>query len=73
LSTSTPRARRIAFPDAISTVHTQGTYAANGRGTNPTSTTSDGIFADSLSSELVTPSGSVAGGYAATFQVGIAI
>jgi protocatechuate 3,4-dioxygenase beta subunit len=67
------KASQIAFPDAISnTVHTQAAYAANGRGTNPTSTTSDGIFADSLSSELVTPTGSVAGGYEATFQVGIA-
>jgi hypothetical protein len=29
------------------------------------------IFADSLSSELVTPTGTAASGYAATFQVGI--
>jgi hypothetical protein len=31
----------------------------------------DGIFSDSLSSEIVTPTGSVNGGYAATFQVAI--
>jgi hypothetical protein len=31
----------------------------------------DGIFADSLSSELITPAGSPASGYSATFQVGI--
>jgi hypothetical protein len=31
----------------------------------------DGIFADSLSAELVTPSGSPSSGYAATFQIGI--
>jgi hypothetical protein len=34
---------------------------------------SDGIFTDSLSSELVVPSGSAASGYAATFQIGIAV
>jgi len=33
------------------------------------SNAADGIFADSLAAELVTPSGDPAGGYAATFQV----
>jgi hypothetical protein len=37
------------------------------------SNASDGIFADSLSSELITPAGSTASGYAATFQVGVAV
>jgi hypothetical protein len=32
---------------------------------------SDGIFADSLSSEIVTPVGTPASGYTATFQIGI--
>jgi len=63
---------QIAFPESINnTVHTSGVYAT--RGTNPMSNQSDGIFSDSLSSELVTPTGSAAGGYAATFQVGIAV
>lgn len=63
---------QIAFAEAISrAVHTSGVYAA--RGTNPTSNAADGIFADSLSAELVTPAGSVSGGYTATFQVGIAV
>jgi hypothetical protein len=53
-------------------VHTSGVYAAGG-GTNPTSNASDGIFADSLTSELVTPTGAVTTGYAATFQVGISV
>jgi hypothetical protein len=35
--------------------------------------TRDGIFADSLSSEIVTPVGSASGGYAATFQVAISV
>jgi hypothetical protein len=33
----------------------------------------NGIFADSLSAELVTPVGSVAAGYTASFQFGIAV
>jgi hypothetical protein len=35
------------------------------------SNASDNIFADSLASELVTPTGTIAGGYAATFQIGV--
>jgi protocatechuate 3,4-dioxygenase beta subunit len=42
------------------------------RGIQTTDSGGDGIFADSLSSELVTPTGDPSGGYAATFQVGIA-
>jgi protocatechuate 3,4-dioxygenase beta subunit len=61
---------QIAFPETVNnTVHTNGAYAS--RGTNPMSNTADGIFADSLSSELVTPTGSVSSGYAATFQVAV--
>lgn len=63
---------QIAFPESINNeVHTSGVYAS--RGTNPTSNASDGIFADSLASELVTPSGSVNTGYSATFQVAISV
>ena len=61
---------QIAFPESINnTVHANGVYAS--RGSNPMSNQADGIFADSLSSEIVTPTGSVGAGYAATFQVGI--
>jgi protocatechuate 3,4-dioxygenase beta subunit len=61
---------QIAFPESVNnTVHASGVYAS--RGTNPISNLSDGIFSDSLSSEIVTPTGSVNGGYAAAFQVGI--
>jgi protocatechuate 3,4-dioxygenase beta subunit len=61
---------QIAFPETINnTVHASGVYAS--RGTNPMSNLADGIFSDSLSSEIVTPTGSVSGGYAATFQVAI--
>ena len=63
---------QIAFPESVNnTVHISGAYAS--RGTNPMSNLSDGIFADSLSSELVTPAGSTASGYTATVQVGISI
>ena len=63
---------QIAFPESLNnTVHASGVYAS--RGTNPMSNLADGIFADSLSSEIVTPSGSVSAGYAATFQVGVSV
>ena len=41
--------------------------------TNPIANASDGIFADSLSSELVTPTGDPASGYSANVQVAIAL
>ena len=63
---------QIAFPESVNaTVYRSGVYAS--RGTNPTSNTSDMVFSDSLSSELVTPTGDPASGYAATFQVGVAL
>jgi protocatechuate 3,4-dioxygenase beta subunit len=63
---------QIAFPESVNNVvHTSGVYAS--RGGNPMSNASDGIFSDSLASELVTPTGSVAGGYAASFQLGVAV
>ena len=61
---------QLAFPETIdNSVHTSGAYAS--RGVNPMSNLADGIFADSLSSEIVTPTGSVNGGFNAAFQVGI--
>ena len=61
---------QMAFPETVNNaVHASGVYAS--RGTNPMTNLSDGIFSDSLSSEIVTPTGSASGGYAATFQVAI--
>jgi len=61
---------QMAFPETINnSVHTNGVYAS--RGANPMSNLSDGIFSDSLSPEIVTPTGSVTSGYNATFQVAI--
>ena len=63
---------QIAFPESInSTVYRTGVYAS--RGSNPTSNLVDGIFADSLSAELVTPSGDPTSGYAASCQVAISL
>lgn len=63
---------QIAFPESVdNTVHLSGAYAS--RGTNPMSNLSDGIFSDSLSAELVTPTGGAATGYSATIQLGISI
>ena len=63
---------QIAFPEAINNaVYATGAYAS--RGSNPLSNASDGIFADSLSSELTTPTGDATNGYVASFQVGVAV
>jgi protocatechuate 3,4-dioxygenase beta subunit len=67
---SSMKVTQIAFPESINnTVHAQGVYA--GRGVNPMTNSSDGIFADSLAAELVTPTGSVSGGYSVTFQIAV--
>ena len=63
---------QIAFPESVNnTVYRSGVYAS--RGSNPTSNLSDGIFADSLSAELVTPSGDAVNGYSASCQVGVSL
>ncbi len=63
---------QIAFPESVnSTVYRTGVYAS--RGSNPTSNLSDGTFADSLASELVTPSGDPTSGYTASCQVAVSI
>ena len=66
------KATQIAFPESINnTVYAQGVYAR--KGSNPMSNVSDGIFADSLTSELVTPSGSPSSGYTATYQINVTV
>ncbi len=63
---------QIAFPEAINgAVYASGVYAP--RGSNPIANQSDGIFADSLASELITPAGDPINGYAANCQVAIAL
>ena len=66
------KATQIAFPESVNnTVYASGVYAS--RGSNPMSNLSDGIFADSLPAELVTPTGSPAAGYTASCQVAISV
>ena len=66
------KATQIAFPESINNaVHAQGVYAR--RGVNPMSNAADGIFADSLTAELVTPTGSPSNGYSASFQIGVSV
>jgi protocatechuate 3,4-dioxygenase beta subunit len=63
---------QIAFPESINNaVHGSGAYAS--RGANPLTNLADGIFRDSLESELTTPTGNPASGYAAAFQIGVAV
>ena len=62
---------QIGFPETVNAeVYRSGVYAA--RGLNPTSNTGDMVFADSISQETATISGSPAGGYAATFTINVA-
>jgi protocatechuate 3,4-dioxygenase beta subunit len=63
---------QIAFPENVNAeVYASGVYAS--RGPNPTSNARDGIFSDSLASELATVSGSPANGYTAAFTVGVSL
>jgi protocatechuate 3,4-dioxygenase beta subunit len=72
LSGRSVKVTQIAFPETINNaVYATGAYAS--RGANPISNGSDGIFADSLSSELTTPTGDATSGYVASFQVGVAV
>ena len=69
---ATAKVTQIAFPEAINgVVYASGVYAP--RGSNPIANQSDGIFADSLASELITPAGDPTNGYAANCQVAIAL
>jgi len=63
---------QLAFPESVNNaVYGTGVYAS--RGTNPLSNTADGIFADSINSELATVTGDAASGLTATYRVGIAV
>ena len=63
---------QIAFPDATNAaVYGTGVYAS--RGSNPIRNAADGIFADSLASELASVSGDPASGRSASFTKGVAV
>lgn len=62
---------QIAFPESVNdAVYGTGVYSS--RGANPTKNTADGIFTDSINSELASVSGDAASGLTATFRVGVA-
>ena len=70
INNASVKVTQLAFPESVNNiVHAQGVYASRGR--NPLSNISDGIFADSLSAEITTPSGDPSTGYTALFVVGI--
>ena len=63
---------QMAFDESVNrAVYATGVYAS--RGANPTANASDMVFSDSLSSELITPTGSPTSGFSATFQVGVSL
>jgi protocatechuate 3,4-dioxygenase beta subunit len=63
---------QIAFPESTNAaIYGTGVYAS--RGANPTSNARDGIFADSIDSELATVVGDPASGYTATFRIAISV
>ncbi len=69
---SSVKVTQLAFPESTNAaVYATGVYAS--RGTNPTSNAGDGIFADSIGSELAAVSGDPAAGLTATFRVAIAV
>jgi protocatechuate 3,4-dioxygenase beta subunit len=69
---SSIKTTQIAFPETINaTVHGSAAYASQGQ--KPIANASDGNFADSLASELDTPTGNISSGYATTFQVAVSV
>ena len=61
---------QIAFPEGTTAaLYSTGVYAAKGQ--NPTTNSGDNVFADSLSAEMASVAGSPAGGYTATYTVGL--
>lgn len=61
---------QIAFPENVTAaVYASGVYVSKGQ--NTTSNAGDMVFADGVSNELATLSGSTASGYTATMQIGI--
>jgi protocatechuate 3,4-dioxygenase beta subunit len=63
---------QIAFPESTSAaVYATGVYAS--RGNNPTTNAQDNVFSDGFAPELVNPSGNPISGYAASFQVTLAL
>jgi protocatechuate 3,4-dioxygenase beta subunit len=64
---------QLAFPQAITeAVYDSTLYAARGQNTSVTSFAQDGVFSDGTSLQMVTITGDVDSGYAASIVMGIA-
>ncbi|MGC4091944.1 MAG: intradiol ring-cleavage dioxygenase [Polyangiaceae bacterium] len=65
---------QLAFPlDVTTAVYNSDLYKAHGQNTSVASNTADGIFSDGVQYELLNVTGSVAAGYTATLNVGVAL
>ncbi len=63
---------QLCFPDSLNTtVYATSGYSAHGQ--NSITDSSDQVFSDAYSTELVTISGDTTNGYTATFKVGVPI
>jgi protocatechuate 3,4-dioxygenase beta subunit len=63
---------QIAFPeDVTAAVYRTGVYASSGQ--NPTTNTTDNVFRDGVSEEMVSLLGDTTSGYSGTFQIGVAL
>jgi protocatechuate 3,4-dioxygenase beta subunit len=63
---------QLCFPDSLNTtVYATSLYSAHGQ--NSITNSSDQVFSDGYSTELVTISGDITNGYTATFKVGVPI
>src|SRR5260221_4151304 len=61
---------QVAFPDSLNTtIYGTSLYSAHGQ--NSITNSTDQVFSDSYSSELITITGDTTNGYAATFKVGV--
>ena len=67
------RTSQLALPQAVcESVYAQSGYSGSSANLNAISLASDNIFSDGVSLQMATVTGSVAAGYAATLQVGVA-
>ncbi|MFT3734878.1 MAG: intradiol ring-cleavage dioxygenase [Rhodocyclaceae bacterium] len=68
------RTSQIAFPTSVmNTVYAQSAYSGSASNLSQISFATDNIFSDGYSTQLASMSGSVAAGYTASLQVGIAV
>ena len=68
------RTSQLALPSAVcQAVYAQSGYSGSAANLSAISLASDNIFSDGVSLQMATVTGSVAAGYAASLQVGLAV